>query len=249
MPRTYQTNELREIGAKCSTRPPSAATVQAMFLYELNRDSEIESLFQGQLFRLDRTEDTTKEQAARLTKLEESFAQLKLQLERNKWTEAMGERLTKTETRMHSQKSHLGLCATALESQEERLARVEALVKSTMALKGKTDIGGGNVQGETNAAELSTIKEDVEVLFDERDHIVKMLEDIDGRIKQMDEKLQEISKEKEKPVTPAASQRLPVRQNGGAPLELNVPRGSPLVTLSENRQRRTVSPYKIPGGW
>ena len=47
MGRTYNTSSLKEIGARCATKLPPASTVQAMFLYEIQREADVQASFEG----------------------------------------------------------------------------------------------------------------------------------------------------------------------------------------------------------
>ena len=63
MDRHYSQEDLKGIGELCKNRLPPASAVQAMFLYEMQRETEFESLFQGQMFRLAKAEDDSQSQA------------------------------------------------------------------------------------------------------------------------------------------------------------------------------------------
>lgn len=69
MAKHYSETTLKEIGEQCGNRLPPASAVQAMFLYEMQRESELERLFQGHLFKLARLDDSSKTLQAQLSHL------------------------------------------------------------------------------------------------------------------------------------------------------------------------------------
>jgi len=66
----YSPERLKQLRELCETRLPPASAVQAMFLYELEREKENEKLFHDHMFRIARTEDASNMTEERLTKLE-----------------------------------------------------------------------------------------------------------------------------------------------------------------------------------
>lgn len=66
----YSPERLKQLRDLCETRLPPASAVQAMFLYELEREKENEKLFHDQMFRLARTEDASNLTAERISQLE-----------------------------------------------------------------------------------------------------------------------------------------------------------------------------------
>lgn len=77
MVRTYSNDTLRTVGVQCGGKLPPASAVQAMFLYEMQRETEAERLFHGQMFDLARVRDATDEQEIRLVDLEQRVTRLR----------------------------------------------------------------------------------------------------------------------------------------------------------------------------
>lgn len=69
----YAPERLKQLRELCSTRLQPASTVQAMFLYELERERENESLFHDQMFRAARIEDVSNITNERIAKMERIF--------------------------------------------------------------------------------------------------------------------------------------------------------------------------------
>lgn len=77
MVKQYSEYDLKEIGKQCGNRLPPASAVQAMFLYEMQRESELEKLFQGQMFELARFSDSSKAQQDQVSEVSEELKNLR----------------------------------------------------------------------------------------------------------------------------------------------------------------------------
>lgn len=69
MAKQYSGAALKKIGEQCGHKLPPASAVQAMFMYEMQRESELERLFQGHLFKLARLDDNSKTLQSRVSEL------------------------------------------------------------------------------------------------------------------------------------------------------------------------------------
>lgn len=77
MSQRYSLDELRGIGQVCGTRLPPATAMQAMLLYELQRDAEHEELFQSQFFKFAKQDTDIQSLVTRLGTLEGQVEELK----------------------------------------------------------------------------------------------------------------------------------------------------------------------------
>ena len=130
--KTFTSTQLRRIGEVCSKRLPPASTVQAMFMYELQRESEVESLFQDQMFRLAKHDDKSAEQEKRIAALEARLSQM----EKAAASKDVEERLATSKVTMKVQQGKIDTCTGKVQELETKLATVQ---KELDALRSKQE--------------------------------------------------------------------------------------------------------------
>ena len=113
----YEHNELMAIGKLCGSRLPPASAVQAMFLYEMQRETECEKLFQGQMFRLARTEASANAQHAKMLELEKQIKGATQQVH----TKDVEDRLATNRVRMEVQQAKINEQSTRINEQDQRI--------------------------------------------------------------------------------------------------------------------------------
>lgn len=126
MARNYTPTALRAIGEQCGGKLPPASAVQRMFLYELQRETEAEKLFQGQMFELARVEHITDKQETRLAELEQRVTTLSLAA-RDKDIE---DRLATSKTRTDYIAASVSKVASTLSEHLSTLAEVKAQLRA-----------------------------------------------------------------------------------------------------------------------
>ena len=253
----YTAHELRRIRAVCSWRLPPASMVQAMFLYEMQRETEVESLFQGQLFRLARAEDTSVAAEARLGLLEKRIAQL----EQRAIARDIEQRLATSRMRLDRQDQSLNKCTEHMIEVDARLAEVEEQLKSRQ-LKLTDSAPTCNASLPTDSTEDTTdaspawdaavIKAEIDVLFHDRDGILDLINEAKERIDKLEDNVRALTLQNTAAKTPRLDtppQRLPMHTPHGTPLDLGVPKGSPLVSLKENRPYSTKTIDLLDKQW
>lgn len=82
-----------------------------MFLYEMQRHSEVEALFKAQMFRLARAEDASNATGARLGKVEDDVKDVKKQVT----SQEVEERLATSRVRFNAQQTKIDACDQKLE--------------------------------------------------------------------------------------------------------------------------------------
>ncbi|PIA99112.1 hypothetical protein CB0940_02525 [Cercospora beticola] len=249
----YEPEDLIHIGKQCSNRLPPASAVQAMFLYEMQRQSESERLFHAHMFRLARSEEDIVAQAGRFNAIEARIAKLDQQVA-NSNNEL---RITASEGRLVQQQQKIAECLDRLANVEGKSAtmtgqldtlkqdQVEAAAATANAIKEATQTAAtatsanGAQQGNGPSTEAFDImKQEIDVLFKDRDGIITKLADVNSRIDSLMSAVQQLAAGSNTSITPqltAASpvtQRLPARTNHGDLVDLSVPKGKPAVGLN-----------------
>lgn len=162
---TYTPSQLKTIGQQCSQRLPPANAVQAMFLYEMQRQTESEQLFKNQMFRLARNEDATTVQTKRIDELEAKTAQLERQMK----SRDVEDRLATSKSTMQMLDEKLSAVLKKVEGMEGGLRELQAEME--MEKKRKDSV----FAPKDNSDLVKTMKEEIDVLFDDRDGILKMI--------------------------------------------------------------------------
>lgn len=247
---TYNPTEFKTIGQQCARRLPPANAVQAMFLYEMQRQTEEEQLFTNQMFRLARSEDASTAQQRRIEELEAKM----LQLEKSLRSQDVEVRLATSKSTMQMLGEKLKVCGERVEGMDGAMRELGRKVEEVelAAEKAKEERRGSAVQGDDTAL-VNTMKEEIDVLFDDRDGIL-------GTIKEIIDRMASLAPQPEQqpaaststitngtpqqapPPAPtsantttrtAQTQRLPIRTTSTtqAPLNLSVPKGKAHVGL------------------
>ena len=183
----YGEHRLREIGKQCGESLPPASAVQAMFLYEMQRQSEQERLFQGQLFRFARAEDETKAQNERISKIENGIKTLQKQATDNDLRQ-----------RLATSKAHIDRLQSQIKElnvkDEVRITTLRQIEEKTQTLQQTIDRQRQDLERETHEpskrgkeldmlianlkTNIETVSDDVTILFDDRDAIVAELKEV-----------------------------------------------------------------------
>lgn len=113
----YGAEDLVGIGRQCRNRLPPASAVQAMFLYELQRETEAERLFHGQMFRLAKSEDEVAVQSRRFAGMESRMLKLETQLALQ--GQAQEKRIAANQARLTEAEGKLSAIADQLKNVQE----------------------------------------------------------------------------------------------------------------------------------
>ncbi|CZT19707.1 uncharacterized protein RCC_05559 [Ramularia collo-cygni] len=246
-PSTYTSESLKKIGESCKNRLPPASAVQAMFLYELQRQTEVEKLFQGQLFKLAQQEKSDANDKERMNCLEKRLATLE--------KEATHGRVATSAALLKVQGDKIKTCSTRVDSFDEKLAGVDAQLErlNTQAKEAADALAAYQAkQAEVAAAVpeqdpvLITLKQEVDVLFLDRDNILVMVDEAKTRLTRLEENLRALTLQRMPQArSPALPHRLPVTTSNGSQIDLGVPKGMAHVGLKkENGSPRSFSPGK-----
>jgi chromosome segregation ATPase len=149
----YDMNALKKIGTQCKSRLPPANAVQAMFLYEMQRQAEVQALFQGQMFELARVKDTAKSHEPRIEDLEEQMKEVQMKANRKD----VDERLATSKVRIDALAARLNEHFIRLGEYGRRLTDVETAQTVTTEAKEQE-----NVKLNSFANDIQTIKSDLE---------------------------------------------------------------------------------------
>ncbi|KAK4505179.1 hypothetical protein PRZ48_003142 [Zasmidium cellare] len=173
--RTYAPAELRTIGRQCSQRLPPANAVQAMFLYEMQRESESEQLFHNQMFRLARNEGASSAQQRRIEGLEGKVVQLEKAMKER----AVEEKLAANQITIRGLMDKVKDLAKMIEGLDEKLNELQDKVDQ-VAEQRRDSVAGAGAEEATKAA-FAQIKEDMDILFHDRDGALAMIQDLQKR--------------------------------------------------------------------
>lgn len=254
--KSYSVESLKGIESQCRGRLPPASAVQAMLLYELQRESETEKLFHAQMFQLAQDETARLDQERRIKDLE---TRLKKMEEQTATRDQLRVSTTSTAKLIQAQQGKLNECIARLDEVEKKLGEVEEqlqiLRETTSATATVASEAGTAATVASTAvaelaaplpksAELAMMKEELNVLFDDRDGVLRMVDEITSRVDVLQGSVRALTLQKSSSVScqisQAPSQRLPLRTSNGTLLDLSIPKGSPLVALG--RENRAPSP-------
>lgn len=183
---TYNPATLKTIGQQCSGSLPPASAVQAMFMYELKRQSEEEKLFHNQMFRLARNEDTATLQQKRIDALEAKVTKL----ETTDREQELEERLATSKSTQHMLCEKVSGCVKRLEVLESGMAALQGKVDGALEQQQreqeqeqeKESERKDSVVGGVGEQMVETMKQEIDVLFDDRDGILRMIKDIQDKM-------------------------------------------------------------------
>lgn len=133
MGRHYNEASLKEIGKRCANKFPPASTMQAMFMYQMQCQSDAEELFHGQLFQLAKMEDETQVQDKRIWELEEQMKDLS----KKALTEDIEQRLATSKVRTDALASRLNEHFVRLGDHSRRLTELETTSTTAAAAAAK----------------------------------------------------------------------------------------------------------------
>ncbi len=126
MSRRYSGHALRDIGQQCAVKLPPASTVRAMFMYEMQRETEVEKLFEGQLFEIAKVQDENAGQEVRLSEVEEHLNSLRQEVK----SKDIDERLSTSKVRTDAPQAKAEQHEIRLESLDKWVAATTSAVKS-----------------------------------------------------------------------------------------------------------------------
>ena len=213
----YDPSHLKAIGTQCKNKLPPASAVQAMYLYELQRESEVEALFHGQIFRLAKAEEETQTHSSRIHHLE---AQTKA-LHKKLTTNDLSARLSTSAVRTEALQAKLSEHTLRLDEQATRLATLEtpAAAANPPSFLLSEDI-------HTLKTSLGKADAEIQTLFDERDALITLLNASNSRIDKLEDLVRALTLQKTSPASAAESvQLLPLKAKNGEVVDLVVPKG------------------------
>lgn len=206
MLRKYSESELKAIGKGCSGRFAPASVVQAMFLYEHQRETEVECLFQGDIFQLARASDHYKSWQSRVTEFGDQLQALRKQIA-----------IRNSESGVSALKIRLDAMQLKLSEKDDQIEKLtekhEMLMHELNNLKGSahatnTPPASTNnifhekaepVKGPVAAKDvdvdigiLQGLNEDIGILFDERDALANGLDEANARIASSEARFQDL---------------------------------------------------------
>ncbi|EMC98150.1 hypothetical protein BAUCODRAFT_121045 [Baudoinia panamericana UAMH 10762] len=250
--RHYSVDKLREIGLSCSTRLPPASAVQAMFLYELQRDVEVQQLFDYEMFRLARNEDAVNNTETRLDAVEAELKALN-QVVTSREDE---ERIATSKARFDTQQAKLEDCKADLQANQNSITGLSAEVKKLQ------DAAAAEkeqpVKESEPEASTTTMRSEIDTLFDERDAMLDLIANGQARIEKLEDLVRQLtlqhattasstsgSSPKTKSVSPAQTQRIPLQTPNGQHVELAVPKGTGLTAngIAAARKENKLPPH------
>ena len=245
----YTPHQLRQIGQKCGNRLPPASAVQAMFLYELQRESELESLFHGSIFRIAKQEDNSSAQAKRIDTLEQRLARFEKQLA-VKDTE---ERLATSKGIMDVQQIKLNQCTGRVDTIEDKLNNLTTSIETLRTAQQEFTTAATAASTNTTADEdIPTMKEEIDVLFGDRDGTLEMVSEIKDRLTKLEDNVRSLTLQNTalKSPSPTPSQALPLQSPSTNGLALGVPKGKAYVALNnENRPAASIRSFTPGTPW
>lgn len=206
-------------------RPPNSQVV----LDEHQRQTETEKLFHAHLFKLAEEETSAADEKEHRKNLEKRLAKLEKQ---------------GVHDRVNASTLMLKVCTGRVDTVDEKLAAVEAQLEK---LKTATAVAGVALNAAKPATPepdpvVATIQQEVDVLFLDRDNILKMVEEANTRLTRLEENLRALTLQRAPPARSQAglSHRIPITNPNGSQIDLNVPKGMAHVGLKkENAAPRT----------
>lgn len=239
----YSQTTLKTIGEQCRSRLPPAPAVQAMFLYEMQRQTEVERLFNGAMFDVAQSGGQNKAQEARMLKLEAQVKSLQEQITAEV-SHGREQRLMDIEESLKAlQTTSVATINLANDISEKVTSHHDDLDQHAATVK------------EMNG-DLNTATNDLDILFDERDALVALLNQTKERIDKLEDLVRALTLQSP-PLSnsPALVQRLPVQTSDGRTVDLAVPKGRSVTPLGREQQAREkdnqapIRPFKPGEQW
>ena len=239
----YAPSHLKAIGTQCKNKLPPATAVQAMYLYELQRESEVETLFHGQIFRLAKAEEETQTHSSQLHDLEAQTQALHKKLAAND----LSARLSTSTARTDALQAKLSEHTLQLDEQATRLAKLETPAAASIppSFLLSEDI-------HTLKTSLGKADAEIQTLFDERDALITLLNQSNSRIDKLEDLVRALTLQKTStsPLSSAEgggarTQLLAVKTTHGESVDLAVPKGLGFKTFVPGK-RANGSPAGEP---
>ncbi|KAK4632196.1 hypothetical protein CLAFUW4_03287 [Fulvia fulva] len=244
--KTFTSTQLRRIGEVCSKRLPPASAVQAMFMYELQRESEVESLFHDHMFRLAKQDDKSAEQEKRIAALETRLTQV----ERAAASKDIEERLATSKVTMKVQQGKIDSCTGQVKDLETKLSDVQ---KELETLRSKQEEATTQRVDDQAAArpDTQTMADEINVLFDDRDGILEMITEVKSRLVTLEDNIRALTIQGTSIKTPSVSPQLIPVQNGNGQVvhDLEIPKGRAHVSMKENRKPSSIRSFSPGKQW
>lgn len=262
--KTFTSTQLRRIGEVCSKRLPPASAVQAMFMYELQRESEVESLFHDHMFRLAKQDDKSAEQEKRIAALETRLTQV----ERAAASKDIEERLATSKVTMKVQQGKIDSCTGQVKDLETKLSDVQKELETLRSKQEEAttqrvdDQAAARPDTQTMADEISELRSKplhllpfankcLDVLFDDRDGILEMITEVKSRLVTLEDNIRALTIQGTSIKTPSVSPQLIPVQNGNGQVvhDLEIPKGRAHVSMKENRKPSSIRSFSPGKQW
>lgn len=181
----YRAEDLVGIGRQCSNRLPPASAVQAMFLYELQRESEAERLFHSQMFRLAKSEDEVAVQSRRFAEMQSRMLKLETQLALQ--GQAQEQRIAAHEARLTEAEGKLSAIADQLNNVQKLEKEIAAAAIDEAKRAAQDAVAADAVPscGAFPTNEFHNMQVEIDVLFHDRDGIIAKLTAARDRIEDL----------------------------------------------------------------
>ncbi|CAK3860227.1 Hypothetical predicted protein [Lecanosticta acicola] len=242
----YTPHQLRKIGEQCGNRLPPASAVQSMFLYEMQRQTELESLFHGSIFQLAKQEDDTTAQNKRIQDLEDRLARF----EKQTASRDLQERLATSKTAMSVQQHRLDHCLGRVATLEGKLVSLTDDIDTKKAAQESTAAEDTTTSSAEINRDIEVIKEEVNVLFGDRDGIIEMVDDIKTRLSKLEDNVRMLTLQNTAIRSPTPTQSIDLQTPNTNGLALGVPKGKPAVSLNkENRHVAAIRSFTPGKQW
>ncbi|KAK5109279.1 hypothetical protein LTR62_007153 [Meristemomyces frigidus] len=264
--RQYSEIDLQTIGKSCSMQLPPASAVQAMFMYELQRQTEVEKLFhvctkaihhpssmtlnmqQAQMLRMARTDDVSHDTLARILQLEKEMKAIKQHVT----VKEVQESLATNNARHEQQAAKIEECTAKLNANTERTKQIFQALETLKATPPVIDQSAT----EEVTAKVIALDGDITTLFNERDPLIEMLSESTSRISKLEDLVRLLTVQLSlgrgnssalSDTSTPPTQQLPVKNAGREAISLAVPKGSSFRGKNENRVPSGAIKGRTPG--
>lgn len=223
----------------------SSSLTDWLYSDELQRQTEVEELFRGHMFKLASQERSDADDKERMNALEKRLQQLEKQ--------SIHDRVATSTALLKVHSDQIKTCGSRVDAFDEKFTTVDTQLATLQKQASET---AAAVKIAQEAAEkptapeqdpaLKTAKQEIDVLFVDRDNILAMVEDAKTRLTRLEENLRALTLQRAPAAkSPGIPHRLPVTTSNGSQLDLGVPKGMAHVGLrKENANVRSFSPGK-----
>ncbi|KAK3669339.1 hypothetical protein LTR78_010762 [Recurvomyces mirabilis] len=253
----YSAEELGTIGRICHGRLPPASIVQAMFMYELQRQADNEKLFDSMIFQLARGDGVTYPEVERLSAVEDEIKMLKLQ-----WNAKQNAKVELCKRQLDAHEDHFSMLTTKfddIKAIQERLSRqngyLQQLAKTVEACEQKTTTMDGEIDNELFNAMMIGLHQhdkDLDTIFAERDALLEQLQTSNNRITKLEDLVRALTgnMSPSNSASPTMTQQLPVHTASGQTINLSVPKGASIGNNTrENRAPSGIRSFTPGEQW